>query len=196
MTGTTPCRPGDRRFAGTALRCGAIALAGMLLAGCHHEAPKAKAPPAPSETTATLNPGTSFVAALQEPISTGENKVGDKVRFQTVEDVRAVGMILVPAGSRIDGAITQLHKAERIKQHAELTLGFTQLVMPDGKAYDISCAPFHLKTQERKGIVHDVLETGAAVVTKGHQIELPPGQQIRISLSAPVKITVKHNEGV
>jgi hypothetical protein len=188
--------PSLRRVARVAIPCGSLALAALLLAGCRKEASEAKTPPPPTQTFATLIPGTSFVAALQEPVSTGENKVGDKVRLQTIDDVRAAGVTVVPAGSRIDGVITELHKAERIKQHAELTLAFTQLVLPDGKAYDISCTPFHLKAQEKKGIVHDVLETGAAVITKGHQIELAQGQQIKVSLSSSVKVAVKHDEGV
>jgi hypothetical protein len=174
---------------------GLAMVASLLVAGCGGKgASDEKAAPAPVAEVAkplTLPVGTAFVAALQQAISTGESKVGDKVRLQTLDDVRASDVVVVPAGARIDGEITELHKAERIKQHAELTLSFTQLMTPDGKTYDVTCQSFHLKGTEKKGVVHEVLETSAAVVTKGHQIELPEGQKIKVTLTAPVTVDVK-----
>jgi hypothetical protein len=145
----------------------------------------------PVEHSETLPVGTAMVGALQQGISTGESKVGEKVRLQTLDDVRLSDLTVIPAGARIDGEITELHKAERIKQHASVTMGFTQLVTPDGRSYDITCQPLRLKGTEKKGVVHEVLETSAAVVTKGHQIELPEGQKLKVTLAAPVTIVVK-----
>ncbi len=182
-----------RRFAVIAILTAGAALAAMGWSGCGRgESSGEKAKPVVEvEKSETLPVGTAMTGALQQAISTGESLVGEKVRLQTLEDVRANDVVVVPAGTRIDGSITALHKAERIKQRAELTIRFTQLMTPDGKVYDAAFQPFRLKSTEKKGVVHEVLETSAAVVTKGHQIELPEGQKIKVTLAAPVTIVVR-----
>ncbi len=173
------------------------------------------------EKSETLLSGTTFVAALQNTIDTGENKVGDKVTLRTMEDVRVNEMTVVPSGATINGEVTHIDGAGRIGGGASLTLRFTELVMPDGKSYAISATPFRLQgkgdTKESVleigggavagGIVGGVLGgkddiakgaaagaiigTGVAVATKGDQIVLPAGQKMKITLDASVSVQTK-----
>ena len=78
-------------------RAGAVAaLAAVVLwgAGCGQGSAVAD-----REKSETLLSGTTFVAALQNTINTGENKVGDKVALRTLEDVRVNEMTVVPSGT-------------------------------------------------------------------------------------------------
>jgi len=194
----------------------AVALFGFV-AGCGSQE-KAEAE---KETTETLTTGTEFVASLQNTIDTGKNKVGEDISLRTTEPVRVNAMEVVPAGSSINGEITHIDPAGRIAGGAELTLRFTELVMPDGKSYAISCDPFRLKGKgEGKssalqigggaaagaligGLVGGkddigkgaaagaIIGTGVAVATKGDQIVLPAGQKMKVALNAPVTIVTK-----
>lgn len=175
---------------------------------------------AEKDKTETLTAGTTFVATLQNTIDTGQNKVGDAITLQTIEPVRVNEMEVVPAGSTIRGQVTHIDPAGRIAGGAELTLRFTSLDTPDGKNYAISCEPFRLTGKgEAKssalqigggavagGIVGGILGgkddiakgaaagaiigTGVAVATKGDQIVLPAGQKMKVSLDAPVTVTM------
>ena len=175
---------------------------------------------AEKEKSEILGAGTVFVAALQNTIDTGKNKVGDGVTLRTLEDVRVNEVTVVPVGSTIRGEVTHIDPAGRVAGGAELTLRFTELVTADGKSYPISCPPFRLKGKgdakesaaeigggaaagalvgglvggkddiAKGAAVGAVIGTGVAVATKGDQIVLPAGQKMRVSLDGPVTITV------
>jgi hypothetical protein len=173
------------------------------------------------EKSETLTAGTVFATALQNTIDTGKNKVGERVTLRTLEDVRVNEMTVVPAGSTINGEVTHIDPAGRIAGGAELTLRYTELVMPDGKSYPISAAPYRLqgkgdakesalevgggavaggiiggivggKGSVGKGAAAGaVVGSGVAVVTKGDQIVLPAGLKMRVALDGPVTIVTK-----
>src|SRR5574342_525101 len=79
--------PGRRALVFTALAT--LALWG---AGCGQQATADK------EKSETLTAGTAFVAALQNTIDTGKNKVGARASLRTLEDVRVNEMTVVPSG--------------------------------------------------------------------------------------------------
>ena len=176
---------------------------------------------ADKEKSETLAAGTHFVAALQNTIDTGKNKVGDKVTLRTQEDVLVNEIAVVPAGATINGEVTHVDPAGRVAGGAELTLRFVELVMPDGKSYSISAVPLRLQGKgDAKesalqvgggavagGIIGGILGgkddigkgaaagaavgAGVAVATKGDQIVLPAGQKLKVSLDGPVTIVTK-----
>jgi type IV secretion system protein VirB10 len=199
-----------------ALALAALAAVAILVTGCGEQKAVAE-----GEKVRTLAAGTSIVAALQSTVATGKNHVGDKVELRTLEDIRVNEMTVVPAGAVINGEVTHIDPAGRIAGGAELTLRFTELVMPEGKSYAISAEPIRLEGKgDAKesaveigggavagGVVGGILGgkddigkgaaagavvgTGVAIATKGDQIVLPAGQKIRVSLSEPVSIETK-----
>jgi hypothetical protein len=194
----------------------ALAIVAVWATGCGQHSAVADA-----ERMQTLIPGTNLVAALQNTVDTGKNHVGDKVALRTLEDVRVNEMTVVPAGAIINGEVTHIDPAGRIAGGAELTLRFTELVLPGGKSYAISVAPIRMEGKgDAKesaveigggavagGVVGGILGgkgdigkgaaagavvgTGVALATKGDQIVLPAGQKMSITLSEPVSIETK-----
>jgi len=193
----------------------ALATVALWATGCGEQAV------AEGDRTEVLTIGTHMVAALQGTVDTGKNHVGDKVSLRTLEDVRVNEMTVVPSGSIINGEVTHIDPAGRVAGGAQLTLRFTELVMPDGSSYTIAAAPFRLegkgdakesalevgggavaggviggilggKGDIVKGAVAGaVVGAGVAVATKGDQIVLPAGQKLRVTLTEPVTITTK-----
>jgi len=206
--------PGSSR--NRTLSFAALTTLAVLAMGCSQQQAVAD-----KEKSETLAAGTDFVAALQNTVDTGKNKVGDKVTLRTQEDVLVNAMSVVPAGATINGEVTHIDPAGRVAGGAELTLRFVELVMPDGKSYPISAAPLRLQGKgDAKesalqvgggavagGIIGGVLGgsddiakgaaagaavgAGVAVATKGDQIVLPAGQKIKVSLDSPVTIVTK-----
>src|SRR5690348_9812235 len=103
-----------------------LAAVALSAAGCGKEQAVAE-----SKKTEVLASGTNLVAALQNTIDTGKNHEGDKVTLRTLEEVRVNEMTVVPAGATINGEATHVTGAGRIAGGAELTLRFTELIMPD-----------------------------------------------------------------
>jgi hypothetical protein len=200
-----------------AFLCAALAAVALWGVGCGQQ----QSATAEKEKSETLTAGTEIVAALQNTLDTGENKVGDKFSLRTVEDVRINEVTVVPAGATINGEVTHVDGAGRVAGGAELTLRYTELVLLDGKSYPISATPLRLegKGDAKKsalqigggavagGVIGGILGgkddigkgaavgavvgTGVAVATKGKQIVLPAGQKIKVTLDGPVTIVVK-----
>lgn len=194
----------------------ALASVALWGAGCEQQGAVAE-----GEKIETLVAGTSLVAALQGTVDTGKNHVGDKVALRTLEGVRVNETTVVPAGATINGEVTHIDPAGRLAGGAELTLRFTELVLPNGKSYAISTVPIRLEGKgDAKesaleigggavagGIIGGILGgkddigkgaaagavvgTGVAIATKGDQIVLPAGQKMRVTLDGPVSIETK-----
>jgi len=182
---------------------------------------KAAAPRAPQNQQITLEAGTGLAATLQTTVSTDKSNVGDRISLRTTEPVAVGSQTVIPVGSTINGEVTHVEGAGRIKGGAELTLRFVELVTPDGQSYPITCEPFRVagksdgkesakeigggavggaivggilggKEGALKGAaVGGVVGTGVAVATKGDQIVLPAGQQMKVQLTAPIAVKVK-----
>lgn len=197
----------------------ALAIIALVGTGCGQQQAIAEI-----DTIAVLAAGTNFVGALQSTVDSGKNRLGDKVALRTLEDVQVNDRTVVPAGATINGEITHVDPAGRIAGGAELTLRFTELVMPGGASYAISAVPMRLEGKgDAKesaievgggavagGIIGGILGgkddigkgaaagaivgAGVAVATKGDQIVLPAGQKMSVSLRDPVSIETKPGE--
>jgi hypothetical protein len=177
-------------------------------------------PSAPRIETRTVSAGTNVTGSLQSNVSTTTSQVGERVVLTTVEPVRSGGEVVIPAGSKLIGKVTYVKAAGRIKGGAALTMRFQKLETPDGKTYAIATEPFRLVTKgsgkqsavligggaaaggvlggvlgSKKDVlpgaaIGGILGTGAAVATKGKQIELPEGTKLAVQLSEPVGVQV------
>jgi hypothetical protein len=135
-------------------------------------------------------------------------------RFQTttVVDLTQNGRVLLPAGSVVEGVISDVDKAGRIDRDGSLTLLFDRLVV-HGSVYDIRASATQvfesggLKDEGVKagvgagvgGVVGGLLGglrgaiVGAAIgaggivaATDGTDVTLPAGSIIRVRMDSPV----------
>ena len=205
-----------RRASGFLIRrmivCAALTAA-VVSAGCSKDQAVAD-----KNKTEELATGTAIVASLQNTVDTGKNKTGDKVTLRTTQEVRVNEMTVVPAGATINGEVTHIDPAGRVAGGAELTLRFTELVLPDGTSYPITAAPLRMqgkgdakesaaevgggavaggilggvlggkKSIGKGAAAGAVVGAGVAVATKGDQIVLPAGKKITVTLTEPVMV--------
>jgi len=164
----------------------------------------------------TLAAGTAVSGALQNTISTETSQVGQAVVLKTTTPVVVGGQTVVPAGSTVHGSVTHVRRAGRMKGAAELTVRFTELVLPNGQHRAATFEPVrHYIRGDGKetaaeigggaavggilggaigggdgalkgGAIGAAVGTGVAVATKGEQIVLPAGHVMQIRLAAPV----------
>lgn len=102
---------------------------------------KAKAGP-----QVALTAGTHLPLVLENAISTRSAKPGDPVYFQTVYPVILNGKILVPAGSWVNGTVTEAKRAGRIKGRAEITMHLTTLILPNAYVVSLVASPSNAGT--------------------------------------------------
>ena len=80
----------------------------------------------------TLPPGTQIPLKLRQAISTKNAKPGDAVYAETVFPVVLNDRIMIPAGTYVQGRISDVKRPGRVKGRAEILMHFTSLIFPNG----------------------------------------------------------------
>src|SRR6187549_3061623 len=81
--------------------------------------------------------GTVIPVKLMTRISTKNAKNGDDVYGTTAFPIAVDRKIVIPAGSRVAGKITEVQRPGRVKGKGEITLSFQTLVLPSGLSLPI-----------------------------------------------------------
>jgi len=80
----------------------------------------------------TIPAGTKVPVALKHAISTKGSRDGDAVYAETTFPVVVNGRVLIPAGTYVQGRISHIQQAGRIKNKAQVLMHFTTLIYPTG----------------------------------------------------------------
>lgn len=112
----------------------AIALLSSLLFAQESAKPDASLAPAArtAKSEITIPTGTKIPIMLKNTISTKANHIGDPIYAQSTFPVVVNDKIVVPAGTYIQGRISAIKPAGRVKGHAEVLFHFTTLIYPSG----------------------------------------------------------------
>jgi hypothetical protein len=135
--------------------------------------------------------------------------VGDRIALRTVDPIHTGNDVTIPAELTLRGEVTHVKSGGRIAGAPELSLRFTALEV-DGRSYEITTEPFHVKGKSdatesalaigggavvggvlrgaKGAVVGAAIGTGVAVATKGDQITLSAGQRLRIQVTQPVAV--------
>jgi hypothetical protein len=169
--------------------------------------------------------GTILEMELQDPLSTADNKAGDTFRAKLTDAVSIGGQEIIPAGSIIEGSVTQAASAKKMSGQAVLTLQFTKLTLPSGHSVEINA---DLTEKGKKlggrtggivggsasggallgriigkdtkgavigGLLGAGVGTGIAAAQKGQDLKIPAGTALSIELDSDVEVPVAPHRG-
>jgi hypothetical protein len=94
--------------------------------------PEIVTPPSANSDSLTIPAGTKVPLALKQSISTKNSKEGDPVYAATTFPVVINDHIVIPAGTYVQGRISQVKRGGRIKGRAEVLMHFSTLIYPSG----------------------------------------------------------------
>src|SRR5690242_21739677 len=80
----------------------------------------------------TIPSGTKVPLALKQAISTKNAREGDAVYAETTFPVVINERIVIPPGTYVQGRISHVQRAGRVKGRAEVLMHFTTLIYPSG----------------------------------------------------------------
>jgi len=186
-------------------------------------APHPAAPPKP--IMVRLATGTVLEIELQDQLSTNGNKAGDAFSAKVTDPVSIGGQEVIPAGSIVEGSVTQASSAKKMSGQAVLVLQFTRLTLPDGHSAEINA---DLTEKGKKlggrtggiiggsaaggallgriigkdtkgtvigGLVGAGVGTGIAAAQKGQDLKIPAGTALSIELDSDAEIPVPPHRG-
>lgn len=124
-----------------------------------------------NESTLTIPAGSKIPVALKHAISTKSAREGDAVYAATTFPFVLNEKVLVPAGTYVQGRISHVQKAGRVKGRAEVLIHFTTLIYPNGYTVVLPGAvenvPGAEKTaiKDKEGTIRQDSDTGKKVGT-------------------------------
>ena len=136
-------------------------------------------PPQPATmTTATpvakplvVPAGTKVPVSLKHAINTKSAREGDSVYAETSFPVVQDNRVLIPAGTYVQGKISNVKRAGRVKGRAEILIHFTTLIYPSGYTVllpgSVENVPGADKTsvKDQEGTIRQDSQTGEKVGT-------------------------------
>ena len=105
-----------------------------------NSAPAPAAAPAPAPPV-VIGPGTVLTVTVDQSISTKENSAGDRFAASLAEPVTVDGDVVLPAGTKASGTVTQAESAGRVKGSAVLALTIDSITV-HGKKYSVETSSF------------------------------------------------------
>jgi hypothetical protein len=173
--------------------------------------------PKPTPPPIVIAEGTPLVLSLRSTVSTASAKPGDVVSAALHQPIVKGDRVLVPEGAEVRGKVVTSVRPGKVKGKSHLVLEFESLEVK-GRAYDIAATPIDItgdNSKKRdaaligggagagaiiggivdggKGAAIGALIGGAAgggtvLATRGKDIVLEPGQQMRVTLRQPVQL--------
>lgn len=157
---------------------------------------------------------------LETAVTSSTAKVEDRVDARVARDVMVDGRPAVPAGTRLEGTVTQVQRGGKFKERAHLGIRFDTLILADGTRVPLRTAPIFREGEPPTGeatskigasaVVGAILGVviggkkgaiiggtagaagGAAAVAAGdaNEATLPAGALLTVRLTAPVTLAI------
>jgi len=177
-------------------------------------------PPAePTTIAVTIPKGTLLALALTQEISSATALAGDPVSAQLKNPVIVGDRVVFPAGSRVEGKVTDVKSAKKGFKDTggALAISFHRIVAPDGHGAGITAAMTKLAegSGKKKGAIIAGSAAGAAILgkllgkdtagaavvggavgtavagsTKGKEAVLGVDEEIHVALEQPAQATI------
>jgi hypothetical protein len=119
----------------------------------------------------TLQRGYPVKLILMDTVSSKTAQVGDKINFQTAEDVVINGRTIITKGVPGLGTVTQTQESRILGQKGTLEFSIDELILPDGKLIQLT-ADQKAAGQAKTGaaIAASVIVTPLFLLKKGKDI--------------------------
>ena len=164
-----------------------------------------------------LEEGTPLVMALETTVSTASAKPGDVVMARLLEPLRRGEKVLVPEGSEVRGKVTTAVRPGKVKGRARLVVDFERLTV-NGRAHEIAASAIDITAGDSKkrdaaligggagagaiiggiadggkgaaigGLIGGAAGTGAVLTTRGKDVVLRAGSQVKVKLSQELRL--------
>jgi hypothetical protein len=168
----------------------------------------------------TLPAGTMLRLRLASAVGSDTSEVEDTVRAELRQAIAVKGQTVLPAGTEVVGAVTDVERSGRVKGRAHVSYRFSSLRYR-GERYDIRTAPVAHQAEATKGedakkiaigagagaavgallgggsgaakgaAIGGAGGTGVVLATRGKEVKLGPGAAVTTRLTAPLTVRVR-----
>lgn len=159
----------------------------------------------------TVPAGTRIMVETIDALDSSRQKTGHRFRAQLAGDMVVDGKVVAPGGSILYGILSEAKKSRRAVGKAELVLTFTDITV-NGQLVPIQTSAVQAVTDATAkksagqvgraaavGALADgksgartgaKIGAGAAIVTGGSQVKIPPNTLLEFNLAQPLSVTL------
>jgi hypothetical protein len=183
-------------------------------------APVPAPPPEPEYRELTVPAGTALTVVLDSSVSSNGSSLEDTVRGHLASSVRIDGIRALPAGSKLVGTVTEAKASGKVKGLARVAFRFDRITA-HGETHSARTSAYAREAKSTKGkdakkigigagagaIVGGIIGggkgaaigagvgggagTGAVLATKGEEVAVAAGSQVRVTLQETVRVRVR-----
>ena len=176
--------------------------------------------PRPVYRDVTIPAGTTLPLSLTSSVASDTSALEDAVSAELTRAITIDGSDVLPAGTQLNGHVTEVDGSGRVKGRAMVAFRFTSL-RTGGAQYDVQSSPLSHLAPATKGedatkigvgagagaIIGGILGgkdgaakgaaigggagTGVVLATKGQEMRLGPGADVSTQLTAPLTVRVR-----
>jgi hypothetical protein len=176
--------------------------------------------PAPVVRFVTIPAGTALPLELTSAVSSETAQVETPVSARLRRAVMVDGETVLPAGAVVNGEVSEVDRAGRVKGRSRLALRFTSVVI-DGRRESLRTNPVAFEGEASKGedatkigagagigaaiggllgggsgaakgaAIGGAAGTGAVLATRGKEVELAAGAEVNPTLASPVEVEMR-----
>lgn len=168
----------------------------------------------------TIPDGTPLRLDMKSSVGSDSSRVEESVRATLREPVVVKGETVLPVGTEVTGAVTDVERSGRVKGRARVAFRFTSLHV-GGERYDIRTSAVSEQAAATKGddakkiaigagagaalgavlgggggaakgaAIGGAGGTGVVLATRGKEVHLAPGANVTTRLTAPLTVRVR-----
>jgi hypothetical protein len=130
----------------------------------------------------TLLQGTPVMLLLDQTIDAEHSKVGQRVRFEVLHDVRLGDRLVIPAGALALGTVTQASRQSFLGRAARVRVAIAAVRLPGGQVVRLSFSPDEDENSKSNG--DDVIGPGRGSADHGGDAKIAQGTEVRAFVRA------------
>jgi hypothetical protein len=119
----------------------------------------AQAPPVEQFREVTIPVGTTLAASLDESVGSASSRVDEPVHAHLTSPVSVDGVVALPAGSELSGAVVDAEGSKRVKGRAELAIRFDS-VRPANGGETIAIRTSEISREAKGQMKKDAMKVG------------------------------------
>ena len=139
----------------------------------------------------TLKSGTLVALELVSSVKSNKAKSGQMVDFRVISDIKADGVVVIPAGSIAKGQVVEADKNSFLGQPGEIRVSIKSVTAIDGTNVPLMASEFNEEGKDNTvvSIVGGLLCL-LPFFMKGGNAEMPAGTQIQATVLSSTEIAI------
>ena len=145
------------------------------------------------QNTVTLKAGTLIQMRNERHLKAADAHLGQQVLFRVTRDVEANGIVVIPAGTPVNGIVYEAKKSSMWGTRGRLGITIEDVILPDGTKVALNKHNIYIKGNNRTplAIALSIFYIVPGFLVTGSKAEIPAGYETTAEVAWPIEIATQ-----